>query len=114
MAPGVRTTWKQKIAEKQTVEPRWFMWTPEGLLDGKYKIRLVPDGKETFDVPANLRPCTGNGETIPSVSASFTLSNPRGDLANYPDQFPPNSAEKLYVSIILVISLSFSLVLTIM
>lgn len=92
MTPGVRTTWKQQIKMKQSVEPRWFLWKPDGMADGKYKLRLVPDGKETFNVASNLQPCFENGESIPSVSAAFTVSNPKGDLANYPDQFPPNSA----------------------
>lgn len=94
MAPGVRTTWKQIVAEKQSVNPRWFLWTPDALVDGQYKLRLVPDGKETFNIPANIQPCFANGECIPSVSASFTLSNHRGDLANYPQSYPANSAAK--------------------
>lgn len=92
IAPGVRETWKQKIAEKQSVDPRWFWWTPEGLVDGVYKMRLVPDGKETFGVNAKNLPCFANGESVPSASAEFTISNPRGELNNYPDKFPPNSA----------------------
>jgi hypothetical protein len=92
VAPGVQVTWKKKILEKQGTSPRWFMWKPDGLVDGKYKIRLVPDGKETYGVRADEQPCFDNGESIPSVSASFSISNPRGDLGNYPDPFPPNSA----------------------
>ena len=118
MAPGVRTTWKQEIAKKIPVEPRWFMWTPDGLLDGKYKIRLVPDGKETFNVAANLQPCFENGASIPSVSASFSMSNPRGDLSNYPDQFPPNSSGPILISpssmylYVLIVSILFMTTLT--
>ena len=31
-------------------------------LDGEYKIRLVPDGKETFNVKNDQLPCFADGE----------------------------------------------------
>jgi hypothetical protein len=75
------------------------MWKPVGLVDGKYKLRLVPDGKETYNVPANQQPCFADGEAIPSVSAAFSISNSQGELASYPDQYPPNDSRKQTVSI---------------
>ena len=94
VAPGIATTWKKQVAKEVSTEPRWFFWKPEGLVDGKYKLRLVPEGKETYNVPANVQPCFSNGEAIPSVSAAFTVTNSKGDLSSYPDQFPPNAAKK--------------------
>ena len=84
-------TWKNRIAQNIPTEPRWFWWTPVGLADGRYKIRLVPDGKETFNVKANEQPCFSNGESIPSVSAVFNVVNPKGPLGEYPESFPANS-----------------------
>ena len=94
VATGVRTTWSNKIASKVPTDPRWFQVKIDGVVQGKYQIRLVPDGKETFNVPANQLPCFANGEAIPSVSAIFSVSNPSGDLANYPDRYPANGSKK--------------------
>lgn len=91
IASGVQVTWKNKVASRMPVEPRWFLIKLDGLFDGKYKLRLVGDSKETFNVPANQLPCFENGESIPSVSAAFSVVNSKGDLTPGTDMFPPNS-----------------------
>lgn len=88
---SLATTWKKQIASKVPAVPQWFWYTPLGLADGKYKIRLVPDGKETFNVPVDQQPCFSNGQAIPSVSAAFSVVNPRGGLQSYPESYPANS-----------------------
>lgn len=93
-APGLVEKWSTQVAKQVPSEPRWFMWTPEGLVDGKYKLRFVPDGKETFNVPADKLPCFSNGESVPFVTAQFSVSNSKGDLGVYPDPFSPNSSRR--------------------
>lgn len=75
VAPGVRVTWKNQIA--RNVTGRYFWWQPKGMLDGKYKIRIVPNGKETYNVKASEQPCFENGEAVPSVSSTFKMFNPK-------------------------------------
>jgi len=94
-APGIVEKWSIQVAKKIPSEPRWFMWTPEGLVDGKYKLRFVPDGKEIFNIPANKFPCFSNGESQPFVTALFSVSNSKGDLGVYPDPFSPNASTRL-------------------
>jgi hypothetical protein len=96
IAQDITTTWKRQGAQHVPVNPRWFIWKPDGMVDGKYKLRLVPDGKETYNIAANLQPCFSNGEAIPSVSAAFTVTNSKGDIGTYPDQFPPNKSQRAY------------------
>lgn len=98
IAPGIRVTWSKEIERNVTAEPSWFLWEPKGLVDGKYKIRLVPDGKETWNIDPGKLPCFANGESIPSVSATFTVANPRNDIVDYPDRFPPNTSSRLSLS----------------
>lgn len=98
-AAGIAEKWNTKVASNVPVDPRWFMWTPTGLVDGKYKLRFVPDGKETFNVPANQLPCFSNGESVPFVTAQFSISNGQGDLGVYPDPYAPSSAISLRASI---------------
>lgn len=73
VAPGVRVTWKNQIAKNVT--GRYYWWQPKGLLDGKYKVRIVPNGKETFNIKATEQPCFENGEAVPSVSSTFKMFN---------------------------------------
>jgi hypothetical protein len=94
IASGVRERWNNQIA-RVPAEPRWFIWTPIGFVNGRYKLRYVPDGKETFNIAADKLPCFENGESVPFVSATFSISNSRGDLGNYRDPFAPNSARKM-------------------
>ena len=91
IASGLRTTWKNKIAENISTARQHFFWEPKSLADGKYKLRLVPDGKETFNVPADKLPCFGDGESVPSVSATFKVFSPKGSFIEYPEQFPASS-----------------------
>lgn len=98
MAPYVAEKWTTVVAKNIPSEPRWFMWTPEGLVDGKYKLRFVPDGKETFKVPANELPCFANGESVPFVTAAFSVSNSKGDLGVYDDPYAPSSSLRNHVS----------------
>lgn len=94
MAPGIRTTWKNKIASNVSASSRQFWWEPKSLVDGKYKLRLVPDGKETYDVPANQLPCFADGESIPSVSATFKVYTPKTMTGEFPEKFPPSSGNE--------------------
>jgi len=94
-ANGVPEKWNTVVAKNVPSDPRWFIWTPIGLVDGKYKLRFVPEGKETFNIPANLLPCFANGESVPFVTAQFSVSNLKGDLGVYGDPYAPNSARKL-------------------
>lgn len=114
IASGIPVTWKNQIFSNQTATPRWFIWTPDKLVNGKYKIRIVPDGKENYNIPANLQPCFENGESLPSVSAAFTLSNPSGTNIDVSvDKYPPYSkGHKLtvftfYYCIIVIICLHY-------
>lgn len=91
MTSGVTVTWKNKVLSQQSTDPSWFMWTPKAMMDGKYKMRLVPDGKETWGVPANELPCFSNGESIPSVSATFSVVNSKGELIDTRNDYMPNS-----------------------
>lgn len=75
IASGVRVTWKNQIASNVT--GRYYWWQPKGMLDGKYKIRIVPNGKETYNVKASEQPCFENGEAVPSVSSTFKMFNPK-------------------------------------
>src|SRR6478609_7995112 len=104
-APGIVEKWSIQVAKKIPSEPRWFMWTPEGLVDGKYKLRFVPDGKETFNVPANNLPCFANGESVPFVTASFSVSNAKGDLGVYNDPYAPNASSRVTVSLNPIVAL---------
>lgn len=90
IAPGIRPTWSKQIAENVSTSARQFWWEPKSLVDGKYKLRLVPDGKETFGVSAASLPCFENGEAIPSVSATFQVVSARGNIVEYPERFPAN------------------------
>lgn len=75
IAPGVRVTWKNQIATNVT--GKYYWWQPKGMLDGKYKIRIVPNGKETYNIKASEQPCFENGESVPSVSSTFKMFNPK-------------------------------------
>lgn len=90
---NVQITWNNQILSKQSVIKQWFLWTPNELIDGKYKIRLVPDGKENFNNPDI---CYKDGECLPSVSATFLITNPTSnyDDTNISDPYPPNSSSK--------------------
>lgn len=103
IAPGFPVTWKQQLIKQQAVNPRWFIFKVQGLADGKYKIRLVPDGKETYNVRADALPCFADGEAIPSVSSSFSVANSAGEIGNYPDLFPPNSVDKLSIGLHVIV-----------
>jgi len=94
-APGVPETWKTIVAQNVPSNPTWFLWKPTGLVDGSYKLRFVPDGKETFNVPANKLPCFASGESIPFVTAEFRITNPSGNLGSYPDPYAPNGTSTL-------------------
>lgn len=96
VAPGVRVTWKNQIAKNVT--GRFYWWQPKGLLDGKYKVRIVPNGKETFNIKASEQPCFENGEAVPSVSSTFKMFNIRtSDIeAVGTSRFDPTSSATRY------------------
>jgi len=99
VAPGTPPKWVQQLSNR-SVSPRWIIWTPSGLIDGKYKIMLVPDGKMTDGVAANKLPCFSNGQVVPSSSAEFSISNSNGGLVVYPDNFAPSSVGMVKSSIL--------------
>jgi hypothetical protein len=58
--------------------------------DGKYKLRFVPDGKETFGVTNDKLPCFADGEALPANSGEFKVANPV-QLTTSADRFGPSS-----------------------
>ncbi len=66
-------------------------WTVSSLNDGKYKLRLVPEGKETFGVALDKMPCFADGQAIPGNSGEFKVVNPV-ILTSAPDPLPPNTS----------------------
>jgi hypothetical protein len=80
LASKVEVDWNTVIASQVPTIPMYYIWTPKNALDGSYKLRLVPNGKETFILPSEQlskkQPCFEAGEAVPSVSSSFRLINP--------------------------------------
>ena len=91
---NIPVSWKNQIAANMPATQTWFLWTPSGLVNGKYQLRLVPDGKETYNIAANLLPCFSSGQSLPSVSAEFSIYNSAGSLPSYSDGYAPNAAQK--------------------
>lgn len=90
---GVKQTWNNKIAENVDASQRWFIWEPKAMLNGRYRMRMVPEGKETYNVPANKLPCFENGEAVPTSSwQPFKVVDPNTNSIEYPDTFGPTVA----------------------
>ncbi|KAI9193158.1 uncharacterized protein BJ171DRAFT_412586, partial [Polychytrium aggregatum] len=88
---SITTTWSNKIGIGLTTTNNTLQWTIPPLLDGKYEVRLVPDGKETFNIPQDQMPCFSNGEALPAVSGAFSIQNPIY-VSPTVDRFPPNTS----------------------
>lgn len=100
--PKIQVDWANVIGENIPNEPSWWIWTPKSSLDGNYKIRIVPNGKETFIRPIDMltkkQPCFEDGEAIPSVSSTFRLINPKESIdssGSYSSQFGPSTGSAL-------------------
>ncbi len=95
LAAGIEEKWDKKVLSNVSPTPNWFFWTPVGLINGKYRLMIVSDGKMHIGVPADKRPCYTDGESLPSSSGEFKVVNVgSGGLDTYPDPFAPSSISK--------------------
>ena len=86
-----------------------YVWNVPPLPDGSYKLRIVPDGKEIFNIGEKELPCFADGEANPGQSGIFRIINPKS-ITGYPDRFGPmNGSAKsvacIFAFVILVIVL---------
>lgn len=88
--PGIVATWSNKIASKVMIDSPSFLWIINTMSDGRYKLRIIPESKETFNIPANLMPCFGDGDVLTANSAEFKVINPV-PFGTSKDRFPPNA-----------------------
>jgi hypothetical protein len=70
---GVEYIWDKYVVRNLSLDngATAFMWKVQPLNDGPYKIRMVPEGKETYGIKQDEMPCFADGEVL--VSDSFNL-----------------------------------------
>jgi hypothetical protein len=70
---GVPYTWSKSVVQNLNISDgaTAYNWTVQPLNDGLYKLRLIPDGKETFNVGSDKMPCFSDGEALVSIIYSF-------------------------------------------
>ena len=63
---GVGFTWDKYVVQNLNLSQgaSAYNWTIQPLNDGQYKLRFVPDGKETFNVEGDKMPCFADGESL--------------------------------------------------
>ncbi|KAI9332293.1 hypothetical protein DFJ73DRAFT_855861 [Zopfochytrium polystomum] len=69
-------------------ETAW-RWNVEALADDAYKLRVVPDGKETLGKQQSDYPCFQDGDALPGTSGEFNVAT---------DRFPPKASAAAVVS----------------
>ncbi|KAJ3412742.1 hypothetical protein HDV05_000312 [Chytridiales sp. JEL 0842] len=63
------------------------------MLEGGYKLKVVPDGKEIAGKRQDEYPCFGDGEGMPGVSAEFQVTRTR-EIVVTKDRFPPTGLKE--------------------
>jgi hypothetical protein len=69
-----------------------WQWSVSSVADGAYKLRVVPDGKETANKKQDEYPCFADGEAMPGTSAEFRVTRSTV-IFETKDRFPPTSID---------------------
>ncbi|KAJ3111228.1 hypothetical protein HDU96_005885 [Phlyctochytrium bullatum] len=67
-----------------------WIWEVGAFAVGSYRVRVVPEGKETANRRVDDLPCFADGEALPGTSRAFKISRDF-DLDPAKDRFPPKS-----------------------
>ncbi|KAJ3101007.1 hypothetical protein HDU97_001705 [Phlyctochytrium planicorne] len=91
-ADGLQS-WNERIVQNLDVSNggRAWVWKVGSYITGPFRIRIVPDGKETAGKRSDEQPCFLDGDPMPGTSAAFKISH-IVELEIGKDRYPPNTS----------------------
>ncbi|KAJ3207890.1 hypothetical protein HDU67_007165 [Dinochytrium kinnereticum] len=100
--------WTNAIVSSLNVSngARGWLWRVGQFADGSYRLRVVPDGKETAGKKQDELPCFFDGDPLPGNSAIFKITRTfefDGSKDRFPPSVSPASCMQLAVKWLLVL-----------